>query len=149
MKTFIRILLTVAFTMGLISIQDTSLKSDTYSTEQKIKLHFEEETLTATLNNSKAAQDFQSLLPLTLTLEDYAQTEKVSDLPRSLSTEGSPSGSEASAGDIAHYAPWGNLAIFYKDFRYTEGLIILGSIDGDVEALKGSASRTVTIELMD
>ena len=40
--------------------------------------------LTGTLNDSKAAQDFANLLPLTLTLHDYNGTEKISDLPRKL-----------------------------------------------------------------
>ena len=65
------------------------------------------------------------MLPLTLTLKDYAGTEKISDLPRKLSTQGAPSGSDPSVGDITLYAPWGNLAIFYRDFGYASGLIIL------------------------
>lgn len=41
-------------------------------------------------------------LPLTLTLKDYAGTEKISDLPKRLSTEGAPSGSDPSVGDITY-----------------------------------------------
>jgi hypothetical protein len=70
-----------------------------------------------------------------LTLKDYAGTEKISDLPRKLSTQGAPSGSDPSVGDITLYAPWGNRAIFYKDFGYASGLIILGKIDSGVEKL--------------
>ncbi|WP_337926728.1 cyclophilin-like fold protein [Paenibacillus caui] len=36
---------------------------------------------------------------------------------------------------ITYYAPWGNLAIFYRDFRYSSGLIKLGSIDAGGEKL--------------
>jgi hypothetical protein len=43
--------------------------------------------VTATLIDSKTTQDFVALLPSTLTLEDYASTEKVSNLPNRLSTE--------------------------------------------------------------
>ncbi len=60
-------------------------------------------------------------VPLTLTLEDYASTEKISDLPKRVSTEGAPSGSDPSVEDIAFYAPWGNLAIFYRDAGYANG----------------------------
>jgi hypothetical protein len=112
----------------------------------KIRIRVGERTLTATLNNSKTAQDFAALLPLSLTLEDYAQTEKISDLPRRLSTEGAPAGSDPSVGDIAYYAPWGNLAIFYRDSRYASGLVILGKIDGSVAALNVPGSVKVTIE---
>jgi Cyclophilin-like family len=40
---------------------------------------------------------------------------------------GSMAGSDPSIGDIAYYAPWGNLALFYKDFGYSNGLITLGA----------------------
>ncbi|MBE9182973.1 hypothetical protein IQ268_31035 [Oculatella sp. LEGE 06141] len=121
------------------------------STEQanrmKINIRVGNEVVTATLMDSKTTQDFMSLLPLTLTLEDYANTEKVSDLPRPLSTEDAPPGSDPSVGDIAYYAPWENLAIYYRDFGYSDGLIILGKIDGDIEALNVPGSVDVTIEL--
>ncbi len=71
----------------------------------KIRIKVGEKALTATLIDSKTTTDFVSLLPLTLTLKDYAGTEKISDLPRRLSTEGAPSGSDPSVGDITYYAP--------------------------------------------
>jgi hypothetical protein len=100
------------------------------------------------LTDSEAARDFVSLLPLTLTLEDYARTERISDLPKRLSTKGAPSGGDPSVGDIAYYAPWGNLAIFYRDFGYSSGLVILGKIDGDMEAFNTPGSIKATIELV-
>jgi hypothetical protein len=51
-------------------------------------------------------------------------------------------------GDIAYYVPWGNLAIFYKDAPYADGLIKLAKIDGDVEALNTSGAVKATIELV-
>jgi hypothetical protein len=38
--------------------------------------------------------------------------EKIGDLPKKLSTDGAPTGSNPNVGDIAYYAPLGNLAIF-------------------------------------
>lgn len=114
----------------------------------QIQLTVGDTILNATLFDSETAQDFVSLLPLTLTLEDYAGTEKVSDLPKRLSTAGAPSGSKATVGDITYYAPWGNLAIFYRDFRYANGLIILGKISGGIDALKSSESVTVKFDLV-
>lgn len=101
----------------------------------KIKLTAGNTVLTATMLDNATSRDFMALLPLTLTLRDYAGTEKISDLPRKLSTRGAPAGSDPAVGDITLYAPWGNLAIFYRDFDYAGGLIILGRIDGDGEAL--------------
>ncbi|MEH2421481.1 MAG: cyclophilin-like fold protein [Nostoc sp.] len=113
----------------------------------KISIKVKDKTVTATLNDNKTTQDFISLLPLTLTLEDYARTEKISDLPERLSTEDAPSGSDPAIGDIAYYAPWGNLAIFYRDFGYANGLVILGKIDSGVEAFNVPGSVEMTIEL--
>ncbi len=113
----------------------------------KIRLKVEDKVIAATLIDSKTTQDFISLLPLTLTLEDYAGTEKISYLPRKLSTEGAPAGSDPSVGDIAYYAPWGNLAIFYRDAGYASGLVILGKIERGVEAFTAPGSVKVTIEL--
>jgi hypothetical protein len=104
--------------------------------------------LRATMLDSETTRDFISLLPLTLTLSDYAQTEKVSDLPRRLSTAGAPDGVDPDAGDIAYYAPWGNFAIYYRDFGYSSGLVKLGGIDSGVEELATmSGDFTVAIEL--
>src|SRR5512139_382879 len=114
----------------------------------KIRLKIGETVLTATLIDSATTRDFISLLPLTLTLKDYAGTEKISDLPKRLSTEGAPSGSDPSVGDITYYAPWGNLAIFYRNFGYSNGLVILGKIDGGIEAFNVPGSLRVTIELI-
>jgi hypothetical protein len=58
----------------------------------KVTVSFDDTELTATLVDSEAARDFATLLPLTLTLSDYGGTEKISDLPRALSTADAPDG---------------------------------------------------------
>jgi hypothetical protein len=60
----------------------------------KITMTIGERVVTATMHDNATARDFISLLPLTLTLEDYAKAEKISDLPRKLTKEGAPSGSD-------------------------------------------------------
>ncbi len=113
----------------------------------KIGLKFNDRELTATIYDNPAARDFISLLPLTLKLEDYAGTEKISRLPQKLSLKDAPSGSDPSIGDITYYSPWGNLAIFYRDFGYAGGLVILGKIDSGVDYFeKWRGSKEVTIE---
>jgi hypothetical protein len=47
---------------------------------------------------------------------------------------------------IAYYAPWGSLAVLYRDFGYSEGLVKLGRIDAGVEALRRPGPLPVTIE---
>jgi hypothetical protein len=112
----------------------------------KIRLTINGKAVSATLITNGAAKDFLSLLPMTLTLDDYAATEKIAYLPRKLSIAGAPPGSDPSVGDIAYYAPWGNLAIFYKDAPYARGLIPLGRIDSGIEALSVPGPLKVTIE---
>jgi hypothetical protein len=115
----------------------------------KIRLTIGNRLQTATLADSAAARDFASLLPLTLRLEDYASTEKIADLPRRLSIEGAPEGHDPSVGDITYYAPWGNLAIFHRDFDYSRGLVHLGTMEGGVAALATPGPVQVTIERME
>jgi hypothetical protein len=112
----------------------------------KIRLTFDGKAVDATLLDNTTARDLLSLLPMTLTVEDYASAEKVGYPPRKLSTAGAPAGVDPSVGDIAYYAPWGNLAIFYKDQGYANGLIKLGRIDSGVEALRVRGSLKVTID---
>lgn len=104
--------------------------------------------VTATLQDHAAARDFISRLPLTLVLEDYGDTEKISPLPGKLSTVGAPAIGKPFRGAIAYYAPWGNLCIFRKDFRPSGGLVILGSLDGDgLKVLDVSGKLRVTIDV--
>jgi hypothetical protein len=118
--------------------------------DMKISLSFDDIELTATLVDSGTTRDFLSLLPRRLTLRDYAETEKISDLPRRLSTADAPDGVDPDVGDITYYAPWGNLAIFYHDFGYSTGLVKLGRIDSGIDALaRMSGDVTVTIERVD
>ena len=112
----------------------------------RIRLTFDGRAIEATLLDNATARDLLSVLPMTLTLEDYNSTEKIGYPPRKLSTAGAPVGVDPSVGDIAYYAPWGNLAIFYKDFGYSKGLIGLGRIDSGIEALNVPGSLKVTIE---
>jgi hypothetical protein len=91
---------------------------------------------TATLDHHDSARDFVALLPLDLSLKDYAATEKIADLPRALTTQGAPAAYTPVAGDICFYAPWGNLAIFYSDGERSEGLVRLGRLDSGLDAIR-------------
>jgi quercetin dioxygenase-like cupin family protein len=132
---------------ALVAFPVASLASSAEGTDpMKIRLTIDGKSITATLNDNATAKDFVSLLPLTLALEDYAATEKIARPPRKLSTAGAPPGADPSVGDIAYYAPWGNIAMYYKDFEYTPGLVLHGRIDSGVDVLRGKGARSVTIE---
>ncbi|EYS97605.1 hypothetical protein CF68_07555 [Cupriavidus sp. SK-4] len=114
----------------------------------KIRLNLDGQVATATLYDSAAARDFAALLPLSLTLTDYARIERIADLPRKLSRGTAESTVPVRAGDLAYYAPWGNLAIFAEDGtgNYTGDLMRLGQVDTGLPALQRSGPLQVRIE---
>lgn len=112
----------------------------------KIRLTMNGKAITATLTDSPTSRDFLAQLPMTLKLDDYASTEKIAYLPKKLSTQGAPAGVDPDVGDITYYAPWGNLAIFYRDFGYAAGLVRLGRVDEGIGALGVPGSLNVLIE---
>ncbi|QYX76639.1 cyclophilin-like fold protein [Streptomyces akebiae] len=115
------------------------------NTAMAIRVTIDGRPVDATLNDSPAARDFADLLPLTLDLEDFHQTERIADLPRRLTTSGAPDPAVPRAGDLAYYAPWGNLALYYRDGDSASAdLLILGHVDADADRL-GTADR-ITIE---
>src|SRR5207245_9800565 len=117
----------------------------------KISLRIENKALTATLINGKTAQDFVSLLPLTLTMNDLFGREKFAHLPRAISTEGKRTHTYE-VGDIAYWSPGPDVAIYYQhdgEKIPNPGIIVIGKIDSGVAALDVAGSVKVTIELHD
>jgi hypothetical protein len=112
----------------------------------KIRITIGSKSAIATLADNETSRDLASLLPLTLTLKDFAETEKIGYPPRKLSTKGAPPGHDPVAGDITYYAPWGNLALFYQDGHDSPGLIKLGRIDSGVEVLGQAGALKATFE---
>jgi hypothetical protein len=119
-------------------------------TKTAIRLRANGVEATVNIDNTPAGREFLASLPLRLTLKDYNGTEKIAMLPRKLTTRGAPAGMDPSVGDFTYYAPWGNLAIFYKDFTYSTGLIALGRVEAGLDALaRLDGEVKVTIEKLD
>lgn len=140
-----------AMTLSLVmtSTAATSTEDQNRTESMNIKMTIAGQIITATLEESHSARDFFAMLPLTLPLEDYAGTEKIAYLPRKLTTQDAPKGIDPDAGDITYYAPWGNLAIFYRDFGYSTGLIKLGRIESGLTHLTTTPSASITIEAIE
>lgn len=114
----------------------------------KIKLTYDNKVILVEMLDNHSANDFLSLLPLELPFEDYNQTEKTTSLPSKLSTENAPSGMTPKTGDFSYYAPWGNLAVYYKDFSFSIGVIQLGTLVEGLDYLSKIEDGTiVTIEI--
>lgn len=145
---YVYVLISVLSVLLSLSAQAESTQTpmtDLQSPMHLIRIQVGPHQLTAELTDTPSARDFLALLPLTLVLKDYASTEKIADLPQKLSTRAAPAGFDPSAGDITYYAPWGNLAIFYRDFSYSHGLIPLGRITQGLEHLHFRAPQSVYI----
>ena len=128
------------FSAGLAGSPEAAEKA------MNIRIEAGDQVIEATLEDNATARSFADLLPLKLTLTDYAATEKISDLPERLVTDGAPPGITPVVGDLTYYAPWGNLAIFIKSFRYSEGLVKLGRIRNGLEILQQTGPLEVTIQ---
>ncbi|HCV3301290.1 TPA: hypothetical protein OV749_002134 [Acinetobacter baumannii] len=113
----------------------------------RIDIDGTQQPLFATLAITPTVEDFIKQLPLTLTLKDYDATEKIADLPSKLTTQNAPDGYAGKAGDLTYYAPWGNLAFFYKDSAvgYANGLIFLGKLDAIPHAFKQKQPIKISI----
>ena len=116
---------TITFILLILSI----FTMNAFTQNTRIKLTFNDNEIYALITNSNAGNDFLSLLPMNLKIEDFNGTEKISYLSKKLNTQNEPDGITPKAGDITYYAPWGNLAIFYKNFRYSNNLIYLGRFE--------------------
>jgi hypothetical protein len=112
----------------------------------KIRLAVDGQSATATLYDNPTARDFGAMLPLSLTMEDYDSIERVSGLPRKLSTRNAPDGMAPVAGELTHYAPWGNLAIFLKGRPFARSLLPLGRVDEGLSILAQPGPYQLRIE---
>lgn len=113
----------------------------------KITIKIGDKIAKGVLYDNPSAKSFQSQLPLTLEMEDYNRTEKISTLPKKLSTDQAPKGFDPNVGDLCYYAPWGNMCLFYKDFGYSTGLVSLGKITEGLEHFQQNGNFKVTIEI--
>jgi hypothetical protein len=96
------------------------------------------------LNNSPAARDLYAQLPLSISVENYSNNEKIFYPPEKLKTTGTPH-ADAKEGTLAYYAPWGDIVMFYKDFGSAPGLFELGHAVSGSEFIQGM-SGTIRIE---
>lgn len=114
----------------------------------KIRFTVDGQVATATLYDNATAREFAALLPLSLTLTDYARIERIANLPQRLTRGRAESTVPVQVGDLAYYAPWGNLAVFVEDGadNYTEDLMRLGAVDTGLHALQRPGPLNVTIE---
>lgn len=124
--------------------------SEDASANTRIRLTFDGNEAVVMLEDNATTRDFLSMLPAALTFQDYASSEKISYLSRRLSTEGAPRTYDPEVGDLILYAPWGNLAIFYRDAGNSSGPVPMGHVESGLEQLAAMEGEfEVTISVID
>ena len=119
------------------SSSNTETPGNPETGERKVKLTIGGQEFDVTLYDTPAANALYDMLPLELTFEDFNGIEKIAYMDNELPTEGEPDEFDPDVGDLCLYAPWGNLSLFYKDFRKSNGLISLGHIDSGMDIIGG------------
>lgn len=100
--------------------------------------------------DSPGVRDFLSMLPLELTVEEFAGAEKIAYLPRELNYAGSP-GSDPVDGDLIYYTSWGNLGFYYDatGIGYSDATLHIGTYTATEEQLSMLEGGQVTITIVD
>ena len=117
------------------------------SQERKLKMAVDGQELDVTLYDTPAANALFELLPLVLCFADFNGIVKIAYIEDELPTAGEPAAFDPGVGDLCLYAPWGNLSIFYQDYRTSNGLISLGHLDSGVDVIanmQGNFSVTLS-----
>jgi len=96
------------------------------------------------LNKSQAAKELYEQLPLTVSVENYGNDEKIFYPPKKLNTTNTPL-ADAQFGTLAYYAPWGDVVMFYGKFGSASGLYELGNAISGSEHIK-NISGTIQIK---
>lgn len=132
----------------LAMAQYTAWSGEATPGENRIRLSFDGKEAIVRLSDHQTTRDLLSRLPLTLNFKDYVGKEKIAYLTSKLSSDGS---SPRSSGDFAYYAPWGNLAIFYRGSGNAgSGLIVLGVLEtGKADLASMNNDFTMTLERID
>ena len=101
--------------------------------------------------DNPTSRDFVSMLPVTLSFRDFNAMEKIGDLPRRLTTQGSTGGPPAN-GDLICFVPWGNLGFFYdaarRDVSFDDQVIPIGTIESGHDRLNDLQTGPVRVEVI-
>jgi hypothetical protein len=95
------------------------------------------------------SRDFVAKLPLTLTFEDFAGKEKISYLPKRLTTDGSSGGAPRN-GDLIYYKPWGNIGFFYNaGGGHDDNVIPIGTVESGTDQVDRLERGAVSVKVIE
>ncbi|MEJ2728996.1 MAG: cyclophilin-like fold protein [Deltaproteobacteria bacterium] len=134
----------IAEMSGSARIEKDEPNASETKTSMQISVKANGNTTVFELNNSPAARDLYAQLPLSITVENYSDNEKIFYPPEKLNINDTPQ-ADAKAGTLAYYAPWGDVVMFYGRFGSAAGLYELGHAVSGSEYIRG-LSGTIQIE---
>ena len=119
--------------------------------ETRVRFAVGDAEIIVRIADNPTSRDLVSLLPLTLDFRDFARFEKIGDLPRRLTTQGSTGGPPAN-GDLIYFVPWGNLGFFYdaerRDASFDDRVIPIGTVETGYDRLNDLETGPVRVELI-
>lgn len=147
------LLLSIAAALGLSAcggMQDTQtapVEQTDAAQSYKAVLNVDGHRLPVTLRSEPSAADLYSRLPVTLKFKDFSGMEKIAYFDKHLDEKGQHVGCHPLAGDLCVYQPWGNLSIFYADFKDDPNLIPIGRLEEGLDVIKAQTGNfTATLE---
>ena len=147
------LLLGIAAALGLSAcggMQDTQaapVEQAAAAQTYKAVLNVDGHKLPVTLRSEPSAADLYNRLPVTLEFKDFSGMEKIAYFDKRLDEKGQHIGCHPLAGDLCVYQPWGNLSIFYVDFKNDPNLIPIGRLEEGLDIIKAQTGNfTATLE---
>jgi hypothetical protein len=134
----------IAEMSGSALIEKNEPNASETKTAMQISVKANDKTTVFELNNSPAARDLFAQLPLSISVENYSNKEKIFYPPEKLDTTDTPQ-ADAQTGTLAYYAPWGDVVMFYGSFGSAAGLYELGHAISGSEYIQ-EMSGTILVE---
>lgn len=108
---------------------------------KKLKLTIDGSEVIIAMYDNTAANAFRERLPLEdlefFELNGIEKPTRRPDIPFSLEEE--EPGYNPTIGEMVIYRPWGNFAIFYGDYGYSDELVPLGKVESGLEVVAGKS----------
>lgn len=106
----------------------------------QLTIQIDGQTARGVLEDSAIARQLEQMSPINIEMKDFLGQEKLGYPPERLDLAGAARGLDPQPGDIAIYAPWGNLCVFTRDAAFSDELIFLGRLTSGLEVLAGQDS---------
>jgi hypothetical protein len=102
----------------------------------RIQLTIGGELISGELFDHPVAREFATMLPVTLTFQDYNAVEKLAPLGRALTLDGVPESDAPEPGEIGYHAPSRSLVLYYDHPGRWPGLVRMGRFTCDLDVLR-------------